>query len=158
MKSAFNTAELIIYTDGSCHTQKRFGAWVAIVLFGNKEVILKGSETDTTHHRMELLAVINAIEYVYNNISSDIVMHIVTDSQYVVGLPAREHKLSTADFRTKSGKFLQHADLVKSFYQLLKRHSVVLKKVKAHQPTAEAVNYNEVADQLAGSIVRAAVS
>jgi len=148
-------AELIIYTDGSCHTQKRFGAWVAIILFDRREIVLQGSETNTTHHRMELLAVINAIEYVYNNISGKIVIQIFTDSQYVVGLPGREHKLLTAEFTTKSGKHLQHADLVKSFYQLLKMHSILLNKVKAHQQTGEAINYNEMADHLARGIVRA---
>jgi len=157
MKSGLNPAELIIYTDGSCHTQKRFGAWVAIVLFNGREIILQGSEADTSHHRMELMAVINAIQYVDNSIGGKIVLQIFTDSQYVVGLPARQLKLLAGDFKTKGGKFLQHADQIKSFYQLLKMHSVVLHKVKAHQPTGEAINYNEVADQLARSIVRAAV-
>ncbi len=157
MKSGFNPVEFIIYTDGSCHTQKRFGAWVAIILYDGREMILKGSETNTTHHRMELMAVINAIEYVYNNTSGKIVLQIFTDSQYVVGLPAREDKLLTANFKTKNGRFLQHADLVKSFYQLLKMHSIVLNKVKAHQPNNEASNYNRVADQLARNIVRESV-
>ncbi len=157
MKPAFNPAEFIVYTDGSCHTQKRFGAWVAIILYNGSETILQGSEPNTTHHRMELLAVINAINYVCNNTSGKIVLQIFTDSQYVVGLPAREHKLSTTHFLTKSGRTLQHADLVKSFFQLLEMHSIVLHKVKAHQSTNEAINYNELADQLARGIVRAAV-
>jgi len=154
MKPAFDPAEVIVYTDGSCHTQKKFGAWVAIVLYEARKIILQGSETNTTHHRMELLAVINAINYVCNNTSGKIVLQIFTDSQYVVGLPAREHKLLAADFITKSGRTLQHADLVKSFYQLLKMHLVVLHKVKAHQPTGEVINYNEMADQLARGMVR----
>jgi len=158
MKLSFGCTELIIYTDGSCHTQKRFGGWAAIILFDGREIILQGSEVNTTHQRMELLAVINAIEYVYNNISSKIVMQIFTDSQYVVGLPEREYKLSTTNFITKSGRDLQNADLVKSFYHLLKTHSIELNKVKAHQPGKELFNYNEKADQLARSIVRAFVN
>lgn len=157
MNSIFNPAEVIIYTDGSCHTQKKIGAWAAIILFNNREVIIKGSEINTTHHRMELLAVINAINYVYNNISGKIVLQIFTDSQYVIGLPIREHKLLTADFKTKSGKDLQHAGMVKSFYQLLKIQSIVLHKVKAHQATDNVINYNKMADQLAKSIVKAGV-
>ncbi len=154
MKPAFDPAEVIVYTDGSCHTQKKFGAWVAIVLSEAGKIILQGSETNTTHQRMELLAVINAINYVCNNTSGKIVLHIFTDSQYVVRLPAREHKLSSTDFITKSGRTLQHADLIKSFYQLLKMQLVVLHKVKAHQLTGEVNNYNEMVDQLARGIVR----
>ena len=56
-----------IYTDGSCHTQKRIGAWVAIILTGTEKKVLSGIVQDTTHNRMELYAVIKGIEYIKNN-------------------------------------------------------------------------------------------
>ena len=56
-----------IYTDGSCHTQHCIGAWASIVFIGNEKIILSGKEINTTHNRMELLAVINAVEYIQNN-------------------------------------------------------------------------------------------
>ena len=53
-----------IYTDGSCHSQQLIGAWAALVFINGEKTILKGTEKETTHNRMELLAVINAIKHV----------------------------------------------------------------------------------------------
>ena len=55
--------QVVIYTDGSCHSQSRAGAWVAILLMGMDKIVLSGQEADTTHNRMELVAVINALTY-----------------------------------------------------------------------------------------------
>jgi ribonuclease HI len=40
---------IIIYTDGSCHTQQQIGAWSAIILVDDEKIILSGIETNTTH-------------------------------------------------------------------------------------------------------------
>ena len=53
-----------IYTDGSCHTQHKIGTWVAIILMDTEKKILSGTVKDTTHNRMELMAVVKAIEYI----------------------------------------------------------------------------------------------
>ena len=53
----------IVYTDGSCDTQFLTGAWVCILLIGEERQQLSGLEMNTTHNRMELLAVIKGIEF-----------------------------------------------------------------------------------------------
>ena len=53
-----------VYTDGSCHTQLKCGAWAAVIINNSSEYIIKGTATNTTHNRMELQAIINAVEYV----------------------------------------------------------------------------------------------
>jgi len=155
MKNNFNTKEILIYTDGSCHTQKRMGAWVAILLYGQEEIILQGNETNTTHNRMELMAVIKAIEYVSDNMNGDIVMQIFTDSQYVMGLPERAGKLAADNFITKKGKDLQNSDLLKILFQLFASHIIHLNKIKAHQKKDDTINYNITADKLSRSMIRA---
>ena len=82
-----------IYTDGSCHTQLLNGAWAALVFIDGKKTILKGTETNTTHNRMELLAVINAIKHVEAEVTLKEKLHIYSDSQYVVNLNDRRKKL-----------------------------------------------------------------
>ena len=155
MENNFNAKEILIYTDGSCHTQKRIGAWVAILLFEGEKIMLQGNETNTSHNRMELMAVIKAIEYVGNNMNQDIVMRIFTDSQYVMGLQAREGKLVADNFITQKGKELRNPDLLKIFFKLLASHVVHFNKIKAHQKKGYTINYNIVADKLSRSMVRA---
>lgn len=58
--------EIWIYTDGSCIGNPGPGGWAAILLRGNDEVILKGAEQDTTNNRMEMMAIIKALDYLRN--------------------------------------------------------------------------------------------
>ncbi|MEO5893631.1 MAG: RNase H family protein [Ferruginibacter sp.] len=146
--------ELFIYTDGSCHAQKRTGTWVAIILHGVEKIILQGSEVNTTHNRMELMAVIKGVEYAGNNMDAGIVMHVVTDSQYVVGLPERRAKLEADNFITKQGKDLQNSDLLKILFYLFSNHTVQLSKIRAHQKHNGTINYNIEADKLSRGMMR----
>jgi len=147
-----NTIE--IYTDGSCHTQQRIGAWAAIVFFKNEKLVLQGSKRDTTHNRMELLAVIKSIEYCINEIKDFRQIKIYTDSQYVERIPFRTKKFIDQDFKTNSGKEIQNVDLVKRLIDLLNSVKVDLIKVKAHQKTSDTPNYNREVDKLCRKIVR----
>ncbi|PSL44263.1 ribonuclease HI [Chitinophaga niastensis] len=144
----------VVYTDGSCHTQLRTGAWVAILLIGTEKIILSETVTDTTHNRMELTAVIAAIQHVLLHYPHVTQVQVFSDSQYVINLPDREAQLMTRHFITKKGNELQNSALVKTFLQLLTRISVELVKIKAHQKKSEAVNYNIEADMLSRKLVR----
>ena len=85
------TKAIQVYTDGSCHTQLCIGAWAAIIFIGDVKIILSGIEKNTTHNRMELIAVIKALEYIEQNEQAALIT-VVTDSQYVTGLPARQQQ------------------------------------------------------------------
>ena len=82
-------SSILIYTDGSCHTQHQIGGWAAILFINEKKIILSGTETNTTHQRMELVAVIKAIEYIQKHDKSVKKIHIISDSQYIIGLTSR---------------------------------------------------------------------
>lgn len=143
-----------IYTDGSCHTQSRTGAWVAIILTGTEKKILTGIVHDTTHNRMELSAVIKGIEYIKRNYPAITTIRLFSDSQYVIGLRGRKEKLSATNFFTKKGNEMQNADLVKELLALFSTLSVELIKVKAHQKNTGTVNHNIEADKLCRKMVR----
>ncbi len=53
-----------IYTDGSCIGNPGPGGWGVIVLFNGKQIEFKGGEEDTTNNRMEMTAIIKALEWV----------------------------------------------------------------------------------------------
>ena len=143
-----------IYTDGSCDTQYRAGAWVAIILFNEEKIVLTGVENNTTHNRMELVAVIEAIAYTRTNYGSADHIRIYSDSQYVTELPVRRPKLEAASFLNKKGTFIQNASLVKSFLDHIAMPHVSLEKIKAHQKKTCDINYNIEADLLARKTVR----
>lgn len=147
-----------IYTDGSCHTQHRIGTWVAIIFVGTGKKILSGKAKDTSHNRMELTAVTEAIEYILNHCGTIKSVKVYTDSQYVKGLPVRKEKLVKDDFTSRNGTPLQNADLVKTFYASMSKLSVELVKVKAHQKTTGMVNYNREADMVSRKLLRKAVN
>ena len=155
MTEIISGKEIHVYTDGSCHTQKLTGAWVAILLWNDRKIILQGDVRNTTHNRMELMAVIKAIEYIGNNTGSKIVIQLFTDSQYVMDVPFRSEKLMAQNFITKNGRELNNADLLKTWIQLLKTNQVQLNKVKAHQKISGVINYNVEADKLARKMLRA---
>jgi ribonuclease HI len=148
------TDRIEIYTDGSCHTQARKGAWAALILLGNKREILTGVEEDTTHNRMELLSVIKSIEFV-DSFQPGASLRIYSDSQYVCTLPDRMPRLKQNSFLTKKGTEIQNADLVNIFFRLIESHDIEWIKVKAHQRDySEQTAHNRFVDKLSRKLVR----
>ncbi|WP_315819308.1 RNase H family protein [Paraflavitalea speifideaquila] len=146
-----------IYTDGSCHTLAKIGAWVAIVLVGTEKHLLSGTASTTTNNAMELTAVIKAIEYVNDQYTAINNIKIISDSQYVVGLIARREKLIRFDYCNQKGAPLPNATLVKQLLQQSLSFELEFVKIKAHQKVNEHNQYNIQADTLARKLVRDAV-
>lgn len=143
-----------IYTDGSCNPQFKVGAWATIIFIDDEKVELHDTVKETTHNRMELLAVIKSIEYVLNEHSNYKLIKIYTDSQYVERIPERAQKLALNEFKTKKGSFIQNVDLVKKFIDLLAKVNVEFIKVKAHQKASVIPNFNREVDKLSRKLVR----
>jgi len=68
-----------IYTDGACRGNPGPGGWAALLSFGEREKELAGAEAMTTNNRMELTAVIRALEA----LKSPVQARVYTDSEYV---------------------------------------------------------------------------
>ena len=73
------TGVVTIYTDGACKGNPGPGGWGALLVWGNREKELCGGDPATTNNRMELTAVIRALE----SLKRDCAVAIYTDSQYV---------------------------------------------------------------------------
>lgn len=147
----------IIYTDGSCHTQLTIGAWVALVFVAGKQEILQGVAEETTHNRMELQAVISAVDYVNTLKKTFSEIEIYSDSQYVVNLVNRKDKLIQQRFLTKAGKPFPNVDLVKILIHQMENNTLIFNKVKAHQKQGEEINYNREADMRVRALLRGAI-
>lgn len=129
-----------IYTDGSCHSQLLFGAWAAIIFIGDEKVILKGTATDTTHNRMELIGIINAVDYLNQNGFGKQIMEVFSDSQYAVNLLMRKQRLKSNNYITKKGTPIQNVDLVQKLIMQMEIYHMQFVKVKAHQKDGDVIN------------------
>ena len=69
-----------IYTDGACSGNPGPGGWGAILRYGGREKELSGGEAMTTNNRMELTAVIAALEALKEPCAVD----LWSDSKYVI--------------------------------------------------------------------------
>ena len=68
-----------IYTDGACSGNPGPGGWGVLLRIGQAETELCGGEPATTNNRMELLAVIEALQ----SFTQPVTARVYTDSQYV---------------------------------------------------------------------------
>lgn len=131
---------LVIYTDGASRGNPGPGGYGAILKWGDVEKELSQGFRKTTNNRMELLAVIAALEYLKKD---GLQITIYSDSQYVV--KAVEEGWLNNWIRTdfKGGK--KNKDLWYRFYDLSKQHQIKFIWVKGHAQNP----YNNRCDELA---------
>ena len=135
-----------IYTDGACSGNPGPGGWGAILRFNGYEKELSGGDEETTNNRMEMMAVIKALEAL--NRTSDV--HIYTDSKYVMqGITEWLEGWKAKGWKTASKKPVKNQDLWQEIDSLIQAHNVQFTWVKGHAGHPE----NERADQLAVSAI-----
>ncbi len=132
-----------VFTDGSSVPNPGPGGWGAVYVVDN-EIVQEayGYGGDTTNNRMELLALINAVDLVPEGtaatVYSDSKLAVQTINEWAAGWEKR-------GWRRKSGP-VENLDLVKQAYATYKRRSdLELKWIKAHV----GFRWNEYADELA---------
>lgn len=135
---------LIIYTDGSSRGNPGPGGYGVILMWGDKRKELSAGYRLTTNNRMELMAVIVALEALTK---TNIPLTIYTDSQYVVN--SIEKKWLDGWIRTdfKGGK--KNKDLWLRYYKLARNYQVALKWVKGHADNPFNNRCDELATQAA---------
>ena len=72
--------QVTIYTDGACSGNPGPGGWGAILMYGRHKKELSGGEAQTTNNRMELTAVISALEQLKEPCAVD----LYSDSKYII--------------------------------------------------------------------------
>jgi ribonuclease HI len=131
-----------LITDGACSGNPGPGGWAAILRYNAHKHELFGSEPKTTNNRMELTAVIRALEALPP--ASEAAVY--TDSQYVQkGISEWLHDWKRRGWRTADKKPVKNVDLWQELDRLAARHRVEWHWVKGHAGHPE----NERADALA---------
>ena len=136
------SSPVVIYTDGACKGNPGAGGWGAVLRFGAHVKELHGGEAGTTNNRMELTAVIRALEA----LKQPCAVRLHTDSQYVQkGISQWIHAWKRRGWRTADKQPVKNVDLWQRLDELAGRHDVDWIWVKGHAGDPG----NERADQLA---------
>ncbi len=140
--------ELTIYTDGACRGNPGPGGWAAVLSLRGHEREISGAEAMTTNNRMELQAVISALQTLKRPMSG----RLYTDSEYVRrGLLEWLPQWKTRGWKTAAGKAVKNQDLWQLLERESSRHTIQWHWVKGHSGVAG----NERCDALANAAIDA---
>lgn len=133
---------VVVYTDGACSGNPGPGGWGAVLLYRGHRKELSGGDKETTNNRMEMMAVIAALE----ELSRDCEVLVHTDSTYVMkGMTEWLPQWKRRNWKTAAKKPVKNVDLWQRLEKAVAEHRVSWKWVKGHSGVIE----NERADELA---------
>ncbi len=136
------TATIEIYTDGACRGNPGPGGWGALLVAGKHRKTLYGGERQTTNNRMELTAVIEAL----NALKGSRKVDLHTDSKYVKdGITSWLENWKRRGWKTADKKPVKNQDLWRALDEAVTRHEIEWHWVKGHAGHPG----NEEADALA---------
>ena len=132
-----------IYTDGACSGNPGPGGWGAILMYGRHKKELSGGENPTTNNRMELSAVIAALE----QLKEPCQVELYSDSTYVVNALEKGWAASWQKngWRKADKKPALNPDLWERLLELCDTHTVTCHWVKGHAEN----EFNNRCDQMA---------
>ena len=131
-----------IYADGACRGNPGPGGWGALLRTQGTEKELCGGEPNTTNNRMELTAVIRALEGLKRRCK----VRVYTDSQYVQkGISEWITAWKRRGWHTADKKPVKNVDLWQRLDELARGHEIEWHWVRGHA----GHDGNERADALA---------
>ena len=132
-----------IYTDGACSGNPGPGGWGAILEWNGVKKELSGGENPTTNNRMELLAVISALE----KLNQSCIVELYSDSKYVIDALTKGWLTSWIKngWRKADKKAVLNVDLWQRLLPLLEKHEMHYHWVKGHAENEK----NNRCDQMA---------
>ena len=142
-----------IYTDGACKGNPGPGGWGVLLKSGGTEKELYGGESGTTNNRMEMLAVIRALE----SLKRPCQVTLYLDSQYVLkGITEWLPGWKAKGWRTAAKQPVKNVDLWQALDALVSQggHRIDWRWVRGHNGDPG----NERADALANLGVESALA
>ena len=134
---------VIIYTDGACSGNPGAGGYGAVLLYGSARKEISEGFEQTTNNRMEVLAVIKALEA----LKEPCQVTLYSDSKYVVDAIEKKwvKKWQANGWKRNQKEMALNVDLWQRLLPLLEKHTVTFIWVKGHANNVE----NERCDFLA---------
>lgn len=135
-----------IYTDGACRGNPGPGGWAALLSAGGREKEISGAQIQTTNNRMELQAVIAALQALKRPVD----VRLYTDSQYVRrGILEWLPQWKARGWRTADKKPVKNLDLWQLLETAAARHRIEWHWVRGHT----GIPGNERCDALANAAI-----
>jgi len=135
-----------IYTDGACRGNPGPGGWAALLSAGGREKEISGAQIQTTNNRMELQAVIAALQALKRPVD----VRLYTDSQYVRrGILEWLPQWKARGWRTADKKPVKNLDLWQLLETAAARHRIEWHWVPGHA----GIPGNERCDALANAAI-----
>jgi len=136
-----------IFTDGACSGNPGAGGFGVILRCKDLEKEISGCEPMTTNNRMELTAVIKALEA----LKKPCRVKLVTDSNYVVqGMTSWIFQWMKNNWKNSQKQQVLNRDLWEKLLSLSHLHDIRWEWIKGHNEHAE----NERCDRLARRAIR----
>ena len=142
-----------IYTDGSYDAGNNVGSWANVIVSDEKIKVKSGIKRDTTNNQVELVAVLNALEYAVRKHINNV--EVITDSIYVLnGVQAHLEKWMANGWVSCNGQQIKYRtewEGIQIILQCMKENKFQIKfsKVKSHSGNA----LNEYADEQAKQVL-----
>lgn len=139
---------VVIYTDGACSGNPGPGGYGAILMYeGNKKEI-SGSETSTTNNRMEMMAVVKALEILKYPCN----VELYSDSSYVVDSIEKGwiYSWMKKNWIKSNKEKVKNIDLWKMIMDYMQIHNIKFNKVKGHSDN----EFNNRCDELARQAIK----
>ena len=132
-----------IYTDGACSGNPGPGGWGALLCYNGAEKELSGGEAQTTNNRMELTAVISALQA----LKEPCAVELYSDSKYVIDALEKGWAVSwrKKGWIKSDKKPALNSDLWEILLPLTEKHQLHYHWVKGHADN----EYNNRCDALA---------
>ena len=135
--------KVVVYTDGACMGNPGPGGYGAILTYRGTEKCLSGGEFQTTNNRMEIMAVLAALEA----LREPCLVEVISDSRYVVDAIEKGWLCAwqANGWKKADKKPVLNVDLWQRLLPLLQRHEVKFTWIKGHAGHP----YNERCDAMA---------
>mgnify|MGYP003394125098 CR=1 FL=1 len=142
--------EITIFTDGSSRGNPGPGGWGAIIADNINVIEIGGGEKNTTNNRMEMTAVIRALEYLSKPQAKSYKPEatIYTDSSYIVnGITKWVFGWQKNNWKTKTKQDVLNKDLWQTLVNVIKNKHISWELIKGHS----GIEANERCDVIATS-------
>ncbi|MBK5245676.1 MAG: ribonuclease HI [Peptostreptococcaceae bacterium] len=136
-----------IYTDGACsgnQNDENTGGWGAVLESGKHQKTLFGGEKNTTNNRMEMMALISALEALHKE---GLMIDVFSDSSYLMNCFREKwyEKWLVNNWVTSNKSPVENRDLWETLLIYINKHQMSFYRVKGHiNPKSKRINLGEI--------------
>lgn len=123
-----------IYTDGACsgnQNDQNIGGWGAVLEYGTHQKELFGGALNTTNNRMEMLALLHALNAITKE---NLTINVFSDSSYLMNCFREKwyENWKKNNWKTSKKTDVENRDLWEQLIPFIYRHHINFYRVKGH--------------------------